>query len=467
MIKQSSVAFAVLLLTIPPHLGRSFVGAGEPIVVKENGGWCWFQSQRAVSRNGKIYFTTISGDDHGPWDSGDLVVTEFDLAASTTEHVMLHPKFQRDDHSVAGLCVLNDGRLLAVYGKHGGDSLQRWRTTVNGEDIRDWTDEQTLDVGARYTYSNVYQLTGEEDRIFNFHRGQGFNPNCTISDDDGATWSYGWRLMQRTGADLVDDPRYTGMDGRRPYVCYASNGRDAIHFMATDDHPRAYDNSIYHGYYRSGNLYSSGGDLLASPGSGQEPLEPSDFTEVFRGDADHVAWCCDLRLDRSGNPYMAFSVQVDGAESRRQRGQGGMDHRYYYARWDGKQWNVHPMSHAGTKLYAGEDDYTGLVALDPHDPHTVVISTNADPTTGRPLISSADGKRHWEIFQGTTSDAGITWRWNALTRDSTADQLRPVIPELEGGPRIVLWARGSLKSYTDYHLDIVAVAQARQVLRNK
>ena len=92
-----------------------------------------------------------------------------------------------------------------------------------------WNDEKTFDVGASYTYSNVYQLSAENGRIFNFHRGRGYNPNCTISDDGGSTWSYGWRLMQRTRDDLVSDPRYTGMDGRRPYVCYASNGRDAIH----------------------------------------------------------------------------------------------------------------------------------------------------------------------------------------------------------------------------------------------
>jgi hypothetical protein len=306
-------------------------------------------------------------------------------------------------------------------------------------------------------------LPAENDRIYNFHRGRGFNPNCTISDDGGASWRYGWRLLEWTRDDLANDPRYTGLDGRRPYVRYASNGRGAIHFLLTDDHPRAYDNSIYHGYYKGGKLHVSDGRELASPtNDGSSPLKPHDFTELFRGDADHVAWTSDIRVDRTGYPYVAFSVQVDGAETRSVRATGGLDHRYYYGRWDGGQWNVHPMAYAGTKLYAGEDDYTGLVALDPDDPTTVVISTNADPKTGLPLVSSVDGQRHWELFQGSTADGGVTWRWIPLTSNSSEDQLRPVIPSWPEGPRVILWARGTLESYRDYHLDIVALVQARQ-----
>jgi hypothetical protein len=120
------------------------------------------------------------------------------------------------------------------------------------------------------------------------------------------------------------------------------------------------------------------------------------------------------------------------------------------------------MARAGTKLYTGEDDYTGLAALDPHDPDTVFISTNADPATGAPLVSAADGHRHWEIFSGVTRDGGATWSWAPITRDSTQDNLRPVIPQWPGGSRIVLWARGDLKSYTDYRLDIVMLKQPRR-----
>ncbi len=439
--------------------------AAEPVLLKANGGWCWFQGERAVVVRERLVFTTIAGDDGSGWDAGDLVATLHDFKSGKTSHFELHDRFHRDDHDAAGLLVLPDERVLAVYGKHGNDRLQRWRITARPADISEWSAGQSLDIGTGYTYSNVFRLAAENGRIYNFHRGLGFNPNCNISEDGGKTWRYGWRLLERTKEDYQNDPRHTGMDGRRPYLRYASDGSGSIHFIITDDHPRAYDNSLYHGCYRDGKLLRSDGAAAGLPGfDGSSPLKPRSFTEVFRGDADHVAWAADLRLDADGRPFAAFSVQRDGAASRAERkaAGGGQDHRYHYARWDGSRWHVHEMAHAGTRLYAGEDDYTGLVALDPHDPHTVFISTNADPQSGQPLMSAADGKRHWELFQGTTQDGGASWSWQAVTANSACDHLRPVIPVWPGGPRVVLWARGELRSYTDYRLDVVMLRQERR-----
>jgi len=435
--------------------------ADEPLVLQRNGGWCWFQGERAVVVQDRLIFTSIAGDEGEGCHAGDLVATMHDFTSHQTSHFTLHDRFHRDDHDVAGLCVLPDERVLAVYGKHGNDRFQRWRSTTRPADISAWSEEQTLDVGAGYTYSNVFRLSAENGRLYNFHRGAGFNPNCTISDDDGRTWRYGWRLIAWTRADLAGDARFTGLDGSRPYLRYASDGRDAIHFIATDDHPRAYDNSIYHGIYRDGKLRRSDGSVAGV--AGEQALKPRDFTEVFRGDADHVAWTTDLRVDAQGRPFIAFSVQRDGAATRSaKRTSGGEDMRYHYARWDGSKWRAREMAHAGSKLYAGEDDYTGLVALDPHDPDSVVISANADPQTGHPLISAADHRRHWEIFRGKTRDGGAHWAWTPLTHDSAQDNLRPVIPQWPGGPRVVLWARGELKTFTDYRLDIVALVQPRR-----
>lgn len=467
---SNRVRYCAKYLALVMVLG-SYVLAGAkepaelPLVLKQNGGWCWFQGERAVVVNHQVVFTSIAGDDGAGWDAGDLVVTMYDLATQRTSHFELHDRLQRDDHDAAGLLVLPNHRLLAVYGKHGNDNLQRWRITQRPAAIDSWTDERTLDVRSGYTYSNLFRLEAERGRIYNFHRGLGFNPNCTISDDEGQTWRYGWRLFEWTREDLIGDPRFTGMDGRRPYLRYASNGRDVIHFITTDDHPRAYDNSIYHGYYRDGKLFRSDGTVAGTPGTdGRSPLKPRDFTELFPGGPDRVAWTTDMRLDANGHPYVAFSVQRDGQATRTLRhGDGGQDHRYHYARWDGKRWHVQQMAYAGTRLYAGEDDYTGLAALDPHDPNIVFISTNADPRTGEPLISQVDGRRHWEIFQGqaTMSNGETEWSWTPITRHSTQDNLRPLIPFYAGGPRLVLWARGELKSFTDYRLDIVLLRQSR------
>ena len=84
-----------------------------------------------------------------------------------------------------------------------------------------------------------------------------------------------------------------------------------------------------------------------------------------------------------------------------------------------------------------------------------------DPVTGTPLVSKADGKSHWELFRGVTANGGANWKWQAITSNSPADNLRPIIPSIPGGPRYILWGRGDLKSFTDYRLDICVLAEAR------
>ena len=71
----------------------------------------------------------------------------------------------------------------------------------------------------------------------------------------------------------------------------------------------------------------------------------------------------DLELDEEKRPVVMFSVQKDGRGLGRK--EGGFDHRFHYARWDGTAWQQHEIAYAGQRLYPGEDDYTGLAAIDP------------------------------------------------------------------------------------------------------
>jgi hypothetical protein len=102
-----------------------------------------------------------------------------------------------------------------------------------------------------------------------------------------------------------------------------------------------------------------------------------------------------------------------------------------------------------------------LVAIDPEDVNYLVISTNADPVSGVPLISAADQKRHYEIFTGRSEDGGKTFSWRPLTRNSSVDNIRPIIPAWESDQRVVLWMRGTYRTYTDLDTQIVAVIQKR------
>ncbi len=252
------------------------------------------------------------------------------------------------------------------------------------------------------TYSNLFRLTkenGGKGRIYDFYRGEQWNPNFIFSDDDGETWSYGGKLIAHEG---------------RPYVKYAGNGVNEIHFVFGEGHPNEYapGTGIYHAYYRGGNLYRSDGTMIAALGDG--PIAPRQATQVFAGDPADIAWACDLHLDSRGRPFLAYSVSKD---------RQGNDHRYRYARWDGQRWQDHEIAYAGSRLYAGEVHYMGNASLDPQNPDELYISTNADPTSGQPLLGNADGKRHWEIFRGLTHDGGATWIWSPVTANSTVQQL--------------------------------------------
>jgi hypothetical protein len=83
--------------------------------------------------------------------------------------------------------------------------------------------------------------------------------------------------------------------------------------------------------------------------------------------------------------------------------------------------------------------------LDRQDPSVVYISTNAAPVSGKPLVSAADKRRHHELFRGSTADGGKTWRWEPLTANSTADNLRPIVPLWRDRRTALVWMRGTYR----------------------
>ena len=106
---------------------------------------------------------------------------------------------------------------------------------------------------------------------------------------------------------------------------------------------------------------------------------------------------------------------------------------------------MHEIAYAGKRLYSGEDDYTGLGAIDPQNPSIVYLSSNADLRTGKPLISAADGKRHHELFRGETKDDGATRSWQSVTTNSTTDNLRPLVPIWKDKRTALVWMRGTIR----------------------
>jgi hypothetical protein len=416
--------------------------AGALIELNDNGAWSWFMDERVLVDDGKLIVGSVravggfnSHADDPDW--GNVEVSVLDIATGATRRTVFHRHFEQDDHDNPAFLRLPDRRYLAVYSKHSMERKVYYRLSEPGDPLA-WGPASTFVTpgedhrafgGNNATYSNLFRMPG--GRIYNFFRGFDHDPNYMFSDDSGRTWTYGGRLLH-------------GRDGYSPYLKYAFDGKETLHFVTTEDHPRNYDNSIYHGYLRDGIIHLSDGSSVGKLSTSVDTkMVAWDLTRVFQGGPDDVGWVTDLELDRAGRPYLAFSVQKDGRGLR--PGRGGMDHRFGYGRWDGAAWHVHEMAYAGTRLYPGEDDYTGLVALDPNDPGIVYISTDAHPASGAPLVSTADGQRHHELFRGTSRDAGKTWQWEPITANSTVDNLRPIVPKWDDPRTALVWMRGTYR----------------------
>jgi hypothetical protein len=408
----------------------------EPIVFNDNGAWSWYEDERAVvdEATGTLLVSTVADDGGtgGTARAGNVEVVAYNLATGTTRRTVLHAGLQADDHNSAALFVRPDGRYVAMYSRHETDRLTRWRVSRRGGDAVNWSPERHLEHDAVASYSNVYPAVDEGgEMLVAFVRGTGRDPRLLVSRDDGTTWRHGGRLLDGPG---------------RPYVRYAADTAGRIHVLVADQHPDEFASSIFHGVVAGSRLLRSDG-AVADPELGdEEAVAPQQLTMVFPGDTARRAWTIDVQVDTDGRPYAAFSVST--------RASG---HRYYYARFDGSDWRSHFLAHAGSALTANEPSYTGLVALDPADPSRVFISTDADPVTGAPLISAGDDRRHHELFEGVSTDGGTTWTWTAVTADSTADNIRPIVPVWDADHTAVLWLRGSYTGYHDYDLDVVGL----------
>jgi hypothetical protein len=421
--------------------------AGEVVVFNDNAGWSWFEDERAIvdTANGQILVSSVAnaaGTD-GPARNGDVDVAALDIESGDVTRFVLRAGLQADDHNSAALWQRTDGRYVAMYGTHLGDNLSRWRVSDAAGSISAWSAEQSLNNNAAMTYSNLHYLpndNGGTGRLYNFVRSIGFDPNILVSNDQGITWSYGGRLLAEGG------------NSDRPYLRYFSDG-NRIHFITTQRHPRDFDNSVFHGYIQDGQLFNSSGAVIDSNLFNASAVAPSALTTVFAtgtivaGAEMRRAWTVDMAIDAGGNPIAVFQARAGGSDT---------DHRFFYGRWNGSQWQVNQMAYAGSYLYAAENDYTGLVSIDPNDVSTVYLSSEVHPATKAQLIG-ADGLRHYELFKGTTEDGGETWNWSPVTFNSTAHNVRPLVPKWDAQHTALVWMRGSYTSYTNYDMDAVGL----------
>ena len=429
---------------------------GNLIQFNDNGAWCWYQDERAVvdTMSGRLIVGSIANNRGvgGTGRDGDVDVVFFDFQKRTSQRSLLakgNSNFSgSDDHNAPAFLIRPDGQYLVFYAGHNNNYSSYYRKYAAGawgtQQVFDWSKQRPGGVNFQTTYSNLFYLSSE-GRTYNFSRGNNKSPNIMVSTDLGDTWSYGGQLTMNANVGYVNG-----------YLKYWSNGVDRIDFVCTEYHPRDYPTSLYHGYIKNGKSYKSDGTLVDSNILDTLNIPtPVDFTRVLADSTilhgDTMRRCWNIDVQRYDDESIATLVSA-----RANNNEGGSssainpDHDFIYCRYDGVKWTSTYLGKAGLKLYASEQDYTGLGALCPNDPNTIYLSTPYDPRDDTNLGVH-------EIFKGVTTDHGATWSWTAITRNSVRDNLRPIVPAWDKKNSVLLWLRVTYSSAQLFDAAVVGI----------
>ena len=453
------------------------------VELNRNAGWCWFQDDRVLVDHdrGQVLFTSVanrSGTD-GERRNGDIDVTTFrppDGPATTVTLGNVPTLELGDDHNAAALWLRPDGRYLAMFTGHlygRGINLDPdgrtdttpdsfYRISESPGDAVNWgptrrftwpSNDPTACENNDVTYSNLIHLAeegGENGRLYNFARAAGRTMHIATSDDLGETWTYG---------GILSLPPSGGRNYSNGYFKFVGNGRSRIDFLATEAHPRDFNNSIYHGYIEDGRSHDASGKVIDDDLFSLNAPPPEAFTQVFAAEpvgsgAYHHAWPTSLVRGGDGNLHALFTTRYGEAraENFSHTAPGDADHRLFYGEFDGSVWRVEELARMGPGLHDDQQDYTGLGAIDLRRGRAVYISTNVDPRNRTELSRHA-------LFRGDFQTSTGEWTWTPLDESSEEDDLRPLLAVFDSETAVLLWLRGPYPHQRDYN----QIAMARMV----
>jgi hypothetical protein len=443
--------------TTCPTLPTGPAAASSIIQFNDNGGWCWYQDERAVvdtKANKLIIGTTASGGTR----NGQNEAVIYDLATNKGTRYTLPSSLATsnvDDHNSPALLIRPDGKYLAQWAGHRVDCFSRFSIF----DGTAWGAEQKVDwapYGCPWptaatnmvTYSNPWYIGSS---IFTMVRSVGTDPAVLTSTNDGQSWSYNGKLASSKQVGYVAG-----------YFKYWGDNTGRIDFNGTEAHPRDNDNNLWSGYIQGGNVYDSLGTLVSpfhdSSATTTNAKDISAFSQVFKtgstigGVKLCRAWNYDTVRYADGTVAVLGQGRADNCTSTPSG--SDPDKRALYFRFDGTKWTGTYLVKMGPKLYASEEDYTGLAALDPDNPHVIYISTVYDPRDDKTMTA------HHEIYEGVTCDNGVTWQWAPITQNSSTDQLRPIIPKWDSSHLALIWLSGTYSSAQTYSLKIVGLIKS-------
>jgi hypothetical protein len=437
------------VLPAPPD-----IVSGNLMQFNDNGAWTWYCDERSVvdaTRGNLIIGSDASKAGVGGTPrEGNVETVIYNLATGGWQRFTLKEgasdpsAFYADDHNTPGLLVRPDGKYLAWYSGHNTETKSYWRNY----DGTNWSDEQTFDwttlpggTDFNATYSNPHFLLSE-GRAYNLVRENGHgSPNILVSTDNGDTWSFGGQLM----APLTN----INIGYVSGYFKYCDNGVDRIDFIGTETHPRDSSTSMYHGYMKSGQSFRSDGTPVDSNIFDQAAPVITQFTAIFTngtisppGQTNYRCWNDDVQSYPDGTVQTIISTRIND-DTQGNDANINPDHAFFFCRYDGVKWSSTYLCQAGYKLYSSEADYVGLGCLSPNDPNTIFISTAFDPRVVQPGLRDTNqpSSVFHEIWKGVTTNHGATFTWTPVTRNSTHDNLRPIVPAWDRNHFVLLWFR--------------------------
>lgn len=424
----------------PSVRSLGFVGGTDTVVGQ--GGWCWFQTPRSsMGANGVLWLGSTIGHTFTAAD-GTIQATAFNTRNRSVVRRIDLAKAQQDDHTSPSVLALGSRAQISWALHTKVDYLDVGDARVSGSFApkRIRRPGAVTPPGRGMAYSSAHVVKGQRWLLY---RGEQFSWNLLISVDDGASWS---------AKGLVVAP---GAAGDRPYLHAASDG-SRLHIVVTDGNPTEYrGTSAYAGTVESDlSVRRADGATVGVVGSGAPA--PKRLTRLAAGKVgsaeatDTDLWLSDLCV--VDNRPTGVLVRRDPWPADAQK-VGNYRHQYFWIRQRAAGWRVEPLCWAGGELCNTQPDYPGLAAQDPSDPTRVVVSTNVHPVTAEPLVSSADGKVHFELFEGRRVGEG-QWTFTAVTENSTEDNMRPSIAA--GGPdKTLSWMRGKYWSWVAFNTRIV------------
>ena len=404
---------------------KTDLAAYEGEKIAEEGAWCWFADPRAirhVSKDGK-YDKSYVGyiDNHG-----NIKAMQYDFKSDSQDEVLIRSYFQPDDHNNPTFLVLPDERVMVFYSRHTDEPCFYYRVTKEPADLKTLGDEKILATANNTTYPSPFILSDDPDHIYLCWRGINWHPTIAklslpdASDDVKVEWGP-YQIVQSTVS--------------RPYAKYSSNGKDRIRLAYTTGHPdNEMPNFLYYNEIDINGMTLQ--DICGKPLSniGKEifkvnkkdeyvvayPNTVVDSTSGFRD------WVWQVEADNNGNPVIAMA-RISPDKNK---------HEYYYARWDGKNWQKTFLANAGGHFHQTpnhEKCYSGGIAIDPDNVDKVYCSVPIDGKNGEV----------YEILKFTLGKDGNIVSEEAITRNSALNNVRPyVIAESEGNPLRLVWMNG-------------------------